>query len=47
MYNFNPGKSDIVSGTPDDENGRFSELGWAKEFRTYGALTKNYNVAFI
>ena len=40
MYNFNPGMSDIASGTPDDVNGRFSELGWAKEFKTYGSLTK-------
>lgn len=40
MYNFNPGMSDIASGTPDDINGRFSELGWAKEFKTYGSLTK-------
>lgn len=40
MYNFNPGMSDIASGTPDDINGRFSEIGWAKEFKSYGSLTK-------
>lgn len=40
MYNFNPGQSDIVSGTPDDVNGRFAELGWAKEFKTYGSFMK-------
>lgn len=40
MYNFNPGQADIASGTPDAVNGRFAELGWAKEFKTYGSLTK-------
>ena len=40
MYNFNPGQSDIASGTPDAVNGRFAELGWAKEFKTYGTITK-------
>ena len=40
MYNFNPGAADIATGIPDDENGRFSELGWAKEFKTYGSLEK-------
>ena len=39
MYNFNPGQADIASGTPDAVNGRFSELGWAKEFKTYGTYT--------
>ena len=36
MYNFNPDHIDIESGTPDNINGRFLELGWAKEFKTYG-----------
>lgn len=40
MYNFNPGQADIASGTPDAVNGRFAELGWAKEFKTYGSLTQ-------
>ncbi|RXZ81547.1 hypothetical protein EBB07_14590 [Paenibacillaceae bacterium] len=40
MYNFNKGMSDIVSGTPDDVNGRFAELGWAKEFLTIGSMTR-------
>jgi len=39
MYNFNPGMSDITSGTPDAVNGRFAELGWAQEFKTYGTFT--------
>lgn len=40
MYNFNAGQADIASGAPDDENGRFSTLGWAKEFRTYGEVER-------
>ena len=39
-YNFNPGQSDIATQTPDDENGRFTELGWAKPFDTYGEVTR-------
>lgn len=40
LWNFNRGMSDIETGTPDNVNGRFAELGWAKEFWTYGSLTK-------
>jgi RHS repeat-associated protein len=40
MYNFNPGQADIASGTLDAVNGRFAQLGWAKEFKTYGSMTK-------
>lgn len=39
-YNFNRGAADIGSGAPDDENGRFTELGWAKPFRSSGAITR-------
>ncbi|MDD3173815.1 MAG: hypothetical protein PHF63_09170 [Herbinix sp.] len=39
-YNFNKGLADIASGTPDDVNGRFAELGWAKSFMTYGEITR-------
>ncbi len=39
MYNCNKGMSDIASGTPDEMNGRFSEIGWAKEYLTYGSFT--------
>lgn len=39
-YNFNRGQKDIVSGAPDDQNGRFEELGWARSFETYGAMVK-------
>ncbi|MGI5187768.1 hypothetical protein ACQEVI_06460 [Promicromonospora sp. CA-289599] len=39
-YNFNSGDADIASGAPDDENGRFTELGWAKPFESHGQLTR-------
>ena len=39
-YNFNRGQADIASGAPDDENGRFTEIGWAKPFETGGSLTR-------
>ncbi|MFI6323703.1 hypothetical protein ACIBG8_39680 [Nonomuraea sp. NPDC050556] len=40
MYNFNRDDKDIATGAPDNENGRFSTLGWAKPFRTHGSITK-------
>ena len=39
-YDFNAGMSDIATGTPDDENGRFAVLGWARPFDTRGELTR-------
>lgn len=39
-YNFNRGQSDIATGAPDDENGRFTEIGWAQPFDTHGELTR-------
>lgn len=39
-YNFNKGMSDIVTGSPDNENGCFAVLGWAKSFMTYGKLVR-------
>jgi hypothetical protein len=39
-YNFNKGAKDIASGAPDDANGRFMELGWAKPFESHGELTR-------
>jgi hypothetical protein len=39
-YNFNPGQQDIASKSPDDENGRFTELGWAKPFDSSGSITR-------
>lgn len=41
-WNFNAGDSDSVSGTPDDVNGRFEELGWAQSFETSGSMTQTY-----
>ncbi len=39
-YNFNPGTSDVATGTPDNENGRFQEVGLGKEFMQYGEATR-------
>jgi hypothetical protein len=39
-YNFNRGEEDIATGTPDEENGRFAELGWAKSFDVSGSVTR-------
>ena len=41
-YNFDRGKADVDSGTPDAVNGRFEELGWAQSFDTSGSLTQTY-----
>ena len=32
FYNFNKNQHDIATGLPDNENGRFEVLGWAKSF---------------
>lgn len=37
-YNFNKGENDIATGAPDNENGRFEVLGWAKSFTTRGNI---------
>jgi RHS repeat-associated protein len=39
-YNFNRGAHDIATGLPDDANGRFAVLGWAKSFITNGKVVK-------
>ncbi|RKT55821.1 hypothetical protein [Saccharothrix australiensis] len=39
-YNFNRGQHDIATEVGDDENGRFTEVGWAKPFDTHGSLTR-------
>ncbi|MGW0050843.1 hypothetical protein [Nocardia cyriacigeorgica] len=39
-YNFDRGKDDLATGTPDETNGRFAELGWAKPFESNGSLTR-------
>ena len=39
-YNFNRGAKDIATGAPDDVNGQFAVLGWAKSFITKGEVVK-------
>ncbi len=39
-YNFNRGQADIASGAPDNANGRFTEVGWAKPFPTSGEVMR-------
>ncbi|WP_234816670.1 MULTISPECIES: hypothetical protein [Mycolicibacterium] len=39
-YNFNRGQADIATGAADNENGRFTELGWAKPFDSHGEITR-------
>jgi hypothetical protein len=38
-HNFDPGKVDIGSGTPDSENGIFEITGLATQFMQYGKYT--------
>ncbi len=39
-YNFDKGKNDIATGAPDEDNGRFTEIGWAKPFESHGSITR-------
>ncbi|MBL7492284.1 hypothetical protein I6A60_13965 [Frankia sp. AgB1.9] len=39
-WNFNHNAQDIATGAPDDENGRFEQLGWAHSFDTHGTLVR-------
>lgn len=39
-YNFNRDQADIATGAGDNENGRFTEIGWAKPFDVHGELTR-------
>ncbi|MFI1238612.1 hypothetical protein [Nocardia salmonicida] len=39
-YNFDKDKSDIATGAPDSDNGRFAEIGWAKPFESHGSVTR-------
>uniref|UniRef100_UPI0025BCA0D8 RHS repeat domain-containing protein n=1 Tax=Bacteroides sp. UBA939 TaxID=1946092 RepID=UPI0025BCA0D8 len=38
-YNFNPGQADIATGIPDDVNGRFEVVGFAKQYMHYGTYS--------
>ncbi len=39
-YNFNRDQQDIATGAPDNANGAFTELGWARPFDTHGEITR-------
>jgi hypothetical protein len=39
-YNFNRGQADIATGAGDNENGRFTEIGWARPFDVHGETTQ-------
>ncbi|MFG2563640.1 hypothetical protein [Streptomyces sp. NPDC048496] len=39
-YDFNKDMTDKASGASDNENGRFTTLGWAKPFMVSGSLTR-------
>ncbi|AQT69306.1 RHS repeat-associated core domain protein [Anaerohalosphaera lusitana] len=39
-YNFNPAQNDIATGLPDEINGRFQRLGWAKAFFSRGKVER-------
>lgn len=39
-YNFNPKQADIASHAPDEANGRFQEIGWARSFDSSGEITR-------
>ena len=39
-YNFNRGATDIATGAPDNANGRFAVLGWARSFLTRGTVER-------
>lgn len=39
-YNFNRGQHDVATGAADAENGRFTEVGWAKPFDSHGEVTR-------
>ncbi|MCB9196597.1 MAG: hypothetical protein H6598_10270 [Flavobacteriales bacterium] len=44
MYNFDPGKQDIATGIPDEENGVFQITGLAHQFKTISTYT--YNISW-
>lgn len=43
MYNFNPGDSDIATGTPDAANGRFEITGLGHEYLNRGTFTQSFS----
>lgn len=45
FYNFNMGQVDLATGLPDNDNGRFEVLGWAKSFFSRGKITRSETIA--
>lgn len=43
QYNFNPGMKDMVTGIPDDANGKFVVVGFAKGYRHTATLTRTFS----
>ena len=39
-YNFNPGDEDIATGIGDNQNGRFEQIGWARQFDHFSTLQR-------
>jgi hypothetical protein len=40
-YNFNPGSTDIATGIPDSENGKFEISGLAKQYMNFATITRH------
>jgi hypothetical protein len=43
QYNLNPGMKDITTGLPDDANGKFVIVGFAKGFRHTAILQRTFS----
>jgi hypothetical protein len=43
MYNFNPGATDIATGTPDSANGRFELTGLGHEYLNRGTFSQPFD----
>lgn len=41
MYNFNPGAADIVTGIPDDDNGKFELTGLGQQYLNTGTAGRS------
>ncbi|WP_153559381.1 RHS repeat-associated core domain-containing protein [Roseimaritima sediminicola] len=39
-YNFNPGESDLATGIPDSENGKFEITGLARQYDQFGTVQR-------
>ncbi len=45
FYNFNNKQKDVHTGLPDNENGRFAVLGWAKPFYSRGKIKRTETIS--